>query len=199
MQRITLPALLPQDPVFLRVREVDDKWALVCLLAWAAQHRPDGDLRDLGEVAIAGAAGLTPISASGFVEEMMEAGAITCDEDGYRIADALLPAKARNGGDKAPSCPVEKIVQAYHDSLPMLARVRTMSPATRVKLVNAWKADPQRQDVTWWVSYFRYVAEKCPFLIGRAGGDRPFSADFTWLVGPTNMEKVVNGRYEARS
>lgn len=199
---ITLPAELPAHPIFLSLHEArgpDGCWHLVKLLAWAAIHRPDGNLSGMSHNAIAQAAGWSDYGdVQSLAYVLHKAGALVGDlaeVNQLRISPDLLPKKAR-GDDNAPPCPVEKIVEAYHESLPMLARVRTLSSNTRASVVRAWKAEPERQTIEWWRQYFGHVAKRCPFLIGKVNTS-VFYADFAWLIGPKNMEKVINGRFDA--
>lgn len=202
---ITLPAELPAHPIFLSLHDShgsDGCWHLIRLLAWAATYRPDGNLSGLSPAQIEQAAGwpgyLGHPEGWNFHAILHKAGALVGDlaeVNQLRISPDLLPKKAR-GDDNAPPCPVEKIVEAYHESLPQLAKVRTLSSNTRASVVRAWKAEPERQTVEWWRQYFGHVAKRCPFLIGKVSTS-VFYADFAWLIGPKNMEKVINGRYDA--
>jgi hypothetical protein len=92
------------------------------------------------------------------------------------------------------SIPFQQIVAAYHTHMADAGcpRVRVLSEATRANVRSRWNEDKSRQDLGWWDQYFAYCAG-CPLLIGTATDWR---ADFAWLVGPKNMEKVINGRYE---
>lgn len=102
-----------------------------------------------------------------------------------------------------PPCPQQAIVNAYHDELPTLPRVRVVSDTTAAALRRRWREDVERQTLDWWRAYFAYVRDECPFLVGKCdpGPNRtaPFLADFAWLVGPKNFEKVCNGRYEEKA
>ena len=65
---ITLPAELPAHPIFLSLHETrgpDGCWHLIRLLAWAATHRPDGDLRGMSSDMIEQAAGWPERNAMG--------------------------------------------------------------------------------------------------------------------------------------
>lgn len=200
MTTITLPANLLGDPAFLyvaRFHGTDGKLALIHLLAWAAHHRPDGCLAGVDDAMIATICDYgweSGNSVETWVNSLVKAGALTGASGAYQIADQFLPKSARGKPPAATPCPVDKIVDAYHEHLPMLARVRAMSKATETKLRTHWR-DADKQTLDWWVDYFKFVA-RCPFLIGKGGGDRPFFADLVWLLTPGNMEKVINGRYQ---
>jgi hypothetical protein len=95
------------------------------------------------------------------------------------------------------ACPHKKIIEAYHEALPQCPKVKSWTEANRKNLRTRWREDKQRQSLEWWRKYFAKVAES-DFLTGRVQSDRPFVADLEWLVRPTNMGKVLNGRYDNR-
>lgn len=103
----------------------------------------------------------------------------------------------RARGPGRPACPVQKIIELYHEVLPELPAVRVVGKQLTQYLQSRWREDKARQDLAWWGSYFRQVSESA-FLMGESEGRDgmpPFRADLTWLVRPTNLEKVLNGRY----
>ena len=103
---------------------------------------------------------------------------------------------------KAPdNCPHDQIIAAYHEALPSAPRVRIWNDAQKSLLRGRWRENPERQTVGWWKKYFVFVA-KSDFLCGRTparDGRKPFYADLEWLVRPSNMAKVANGRYHQDS
>jgi len=93
-------------------------------------------------------------------------------------------------------CPATEIIKTYHDILPELPGVRTWT-GTRLKhMQTRWKEDEDRQSLDWWRSYFESI-RSMPHLMGN--NDRAWKADLEWLVNPTNMGKVLNGRYVGRA
>ncbi len=90
------------------------------------------------------------------------------------------------------SCPHEEIVKAYHEILPELPRVQVWNKARRKHLEARWREDACRQNLDWWRGYFQH-ARKCPLLFG--SNDRGWKADLEWLILPSNMPKVIEGRY----
>jgi hypothetical protein len=89
-------------------------------------------------------------------------------------------------------CPHKNIVALYHEILPELRQVRTWN-ATREKRLRArWREDKRRQSLSWWRSYFERV-KSSSFLTGKK---TDWSADFDWLIRPTNMAKVLEGKYD---
>ncbi|MCW5625790.1 MAG: hypothetical protein KIT73_13850 [Burkholderiales bacterium] len=107
----------------------------------------------------------------------------------------------------SPDCPHERIIGLYHERLPTLPRVRQWTDARRKLLTARWREHIAAGEyatldagLTWWSKFFDYVAESS-FLTGRATpspGRHPFQADLEWLVRPSNLVRVIEGRYEDR-
>ena len=55
-------------------------------------------------------------------------------------------------------------------------------------------AGKDRQNPEWWERPFRYVADKCPHLVGR--NDRRWTADLEWIIKQGNLIKIIEGKYE---
>ena len=103
----------------------------------------------------------------------------------------------------APPCPHQKIIAAYHESLPELARVKIWQGAREGHLQARWRerfASEKFYDEASGVAYFKrffdYIRGS-PFLMGqRTGRDgRAFRADLAWLVNAENFAKVIEGKY----
>lgn len=112
--------------------------------------------------------------------------------------EAETEAEADSGGDAAltppqknGSCPYNKIIEIYHEILPQLPQVTCLTEPLKKSIKARWKEDKKHQTIEWWEWYFKGVSQ-CDFLIGK---EKDWSADFTWLIGPKNMTKVLNGRY----
>ena len=98
------------------------------------------------------------------------------------------------GGKKTasvPPCPHKDIVAVYHEVLPELRAVRVWNAGREKKLRSRWREDKSRQSLEWWRSYFESVRQS-DFLMGRK---TDWAADFDWLICPTNMAKVLEGKY----
>lgn len=94
---------------------------------------------------------------------------------------------------KTPNCPHGKIIDLYNQSLGMiLPSCKSTNKTVESNLRARWREDESRQNLSWWKTYFNCVSDS-DFLMGRAGD---WQADFTWLVKPTNMSKVINGNYK---
>lgn len=93
------------------------------------------------------------------------------------------------------SCPHQKIISLYHEILPELPKVRIWSEASQKNLRARWNANGQEyRNVEFWEALFKHIRES-PFLMGEV---KDFRADLTWLVKPSNFEKLVNGRYHTK-
>lgn len=117
----------------------------------------------------------------------------------------ILPADAgsvsgRSGdtetsSSKIPPCPIEKIIEIYHEVLIELPQVKVITDQRRKQTQARWREEPKRRNLDWWHKYFQAV-HSSDFLIGRAGGT--WRADFGWLVKPENLAKVIEGKYANR-
>lgn len=95
--------------------------------------------------------------------------------------------------------PYQRIVDLYHELLPMAPRVRKLTAARQAQIRARWRAG-ELPDLATWADYFGYVAES-RFLTGRQDpgpGRRPFVADLEWLIRESNFVKVWEGRYHGR-
>ena len=104
-----------------------------------------------------------------------------------------------------PACQYEKVVELYHANCKGLRRVMALTDA-RKRTINArWREFCKEDDLKTTAEalesfewYFQEVS-KSRFLMGYStpgpGRDRPFKADFDWLMCPTNFLKVCEGKY----
>ena len=94
---------------------------------------------------------------------------------------------------KRGDCPHQEIIKIYHDTLPQLPRIQVWNDANKKTLGARWKEDPGRQTLDWWTDYFKTVSQS-DFLMGRSKTDWQCPG-LSWLIGPKNMSKVLNGHY----
>ncbi len=94
-----------------------------------------------------------------------------------------------------PPCPVDKIVEIYHEVLPELPPVRMMTDQRRKHLQARWREEPRRQNLDWWRKYFQAIRTS-DFLMGKT--ERPFRKGLEWFVKPENLAKVIEGNYANR-
>jgi uncharacterized protein YdaU (DUF1376 family) len=128
-------------------------------------------------------------------------------------ANAPLSSPPKNDGENAeivagkthvPPCPIDEIVNEYHNRLPSLPRVLVRNAKRDGLIRGRWReafADGKFTDradgMGLFCEFFDHVAVS-RFLTGRADskpGVPPFCADLEWLMRPTNWAKVVEGKY----
>ena len=122
----------------------------------------------------------------------------------YSSADAAASDVASDADDEllngASPCPHRKIVDLYHEVLPMCPRVRDWTPARAAQLRARWNEDKSRQNLDYWRRFFEYVAT-CDFLVGKGQakpGSAPFLADLEWMLKQSNFVKIRERKYEPR-
>jgi hypothetical protein len=100
-------------------------------------------------------------------------------------------------------CSQQKIVDLYHEILPQLNKVRVLNSKRRACLRSRWNQKVENIDgltsncLEWWRGFFKYVRTS-DFLMGRLDGDRPFQADFDFLIKESSLTKVVEGFYHRK-
>lgn len=111
-------------------------------------------------------------------------------------------------GKGIPPTPLDKLVAAYHERLPMLVKVQKLTPArktlTRARWRDAWEGKGKAkgwktvdEGLAYFSKFFGFVAG-CPFLLGEGeprDGQQPFAANFEWLMKDGNFTKVCEGHY----
>lgn len=110
--------------------------------------------------------------------------------------------------DAALPCPHDKIIDLYHELLPVCPRVADWTDARQTLLRGRWRerAKPKgkargygtmEDGLVWWRDFLAYCA-KSEFLTGRApgrDGKPPFMANLEWIVTPSNFVKIIEGNY----
>lgn len=121
------------------------------------------------------------------------------EAEAIKEVPTVLVAKGDSYG--APPCPFQDLVSMYHECCPSLPKMRVMTNM-RMKHARArwievcvderWGAT---EALAWFGRLFKKVEEN-DFLSGRRSlKDRPWRADFEWLMTAGNFAKVVEGRY----
>ena len=107
------------------------------------------------------------------------------------------PDKPKKKTQAKPQVPIRKIVELYHGCCPSLPQVVKLTPGREQAVRARWRNElPSLAD---WEKYFA-VVELSDFLTGRAppgrGRDRPWQADFDFLVKQGSVVKVMEGKYD---
>ncbi|MCK5602041.1 hypothetical protein KAR91_09235 [Candidatus Pacearchaeota archaeon] len=92
---------------------------------------------------------------------------------------------------KPDSCPHQEIINLYNSKLPELPAVRVWNDSSKKNLRSRWREDKERQNIKWWSDLFDTISES-DFLMGKV---TEWRASLTWIVGPKNFEKIMNGQY----
>lgn len=98
--------------------------------------------------------------------------------------------------DVLPNCPVQGIVELYHQLLPELPRIRKLTKGRADQIRARWRED--LTDLDDWRAYFSQHVKPSEFLTGRSPptpGRKIFRADLAWLTKAENFAKVIEGKY----
>lgn len=120
--------------------------------------------------------------------------------------DVSTTAKPKRNKSQIPACPVQKIVDLYHEILPELPAVVAMTPKRESQIKARWKQkinvpgpNGTRElrecwNLEFWARYFRFI-RKNKFLMGQTqpskGYEKPFIANLEWLTNSTNFVNVL--------
>lgn len=136
------------------------------------------------------------------------AGGADADADaGDAVDDSVLTDRKKPERKGPPLCPHALVLEAYHELLPELPRMKTWSDDRQEALRTRWREkwrEGKFTDVHGGLEYFRklfaYVRES-DFLMGRVEArsrDRPFMASLDWICKRSNFQKIIEGRYHHR-
>jgi|GEM_PF-4841130 len=106
------------------------------------------------------------------------------------------PAAQKKQPAPADGVPYEEIVSLYNRILPELPPAKVLNEKRKRLIAERWQEDPERQNLSWWENFFRHV-RKSGFLMGLVirKGQKPFKADFDWLLQEDHFIHVLEGRY----
>jgi hypothetical protein len=110
------------------------------------------------------------------------------------VSDGKKEVENQENNKKPKPCQHQAVIDAYHTCCPSLPRVESWNEASQKVLTARWRERTERQAIEWWEGYFKRVNHS-DFLNGRV---KEFVANLNWLIGPKNMEKVLNGLYDNR-
>lgn len=92
------------------------------------------------------------------------------------------------------NCPHQDIIDLYHKHLPMLPKVKVWTPKRANALKLRWSEHKARQSLEFWDDLFQIIA-KSDFLTGKSS---QWQADLEWIINPSNLVKIIEGRYDNR-
>ena len=98
-----------------------------------------------------------------------------------------------NGGESEPADPIpyEKIRILWNGTCLSYSKANGVNGIRRTLLAARWKEHP---DLDWWSSYFTRI-EASGFLQGK--NDRRWKATLDWVLNAANMDKILEGKYDA--
>lgn len=102
------------------------------------------------------------------------------------VTDPPVPPK---GASSAP-IPYEKIMQLYNATCSSLPKIKIIDGQRRKAVAARWRT---YQSIEPFAELFR-KAEASAFM--RGDNDKGWTADFDWIIRPTNMAKVLEGKYD---
>ncbi|MBK6616109.1 hypothetical protein [Ottowia sp.] len=140
--------------------------------------------------------------------------------EGARASAAAAPATGSEtedetveevGGRKVPNCPQARLIDLYHRVIPSAKKVVVVGAGNQLSkgLKARWRSlavapegrftgyESAEAGLAKWKAIFEHVA-RSRFLMGLVPGrpgEAPFEVSLVWLIGPVNMEKVLNGVY----
>jgi len=134
----------------------------------------------------------------------------------FAAKDGSTMAARQDAADGVPLCPMDQLLDAYAEVLPMLPqpmRSLFVEGANAVAMRKRWEwvltanresgelagqrmATNTDEGVAWFRRFFGYVARKCPYLLGE--NTVSWTADLGWLLTAGNFEKVLQGNYETQ-
>lgn len=125
------------------------------------------------------------------------------------LSPTALSGQAKNPPDADPlPCPVEKIIEAYHEAMPLNPRCKVLNDARKRSIRQRWREASRMQNqpfgystqadgVNAWKQFFGVCSES-DFLTGRVPGRNgapPFVADVDFLFSPSGFAKVLENKY----
>jgi uncharacterized protein YdaU (DUF1376 family) len=119
----------------------------------------------------------------------------------------IKEAKASLSGTAFPTCPHQEILKLWKDKLPHLVQPRVWEGARQANLRQRWvqASKPSEfskkgyrtvpEGLTWWSSFFDYIAEDTKLAKGFETNGRVWLPDLEWVVNATNFQKIIDGKY----
>lgn len=118
------------------------------------------------------------------------------DTDTDTDTDKTLPnGSVRGSRDRVPPAPYAEILDLYHSILTQCPRVAALNAGRKQAIQARWRNELPTLDN--WRNYFESVALS-EFLTGRVSGRNgspPFVADIDFLIRPSTVVKVAEGKY----
>lgn len=98
---------------------------------------------------------------------------------------------------KIPNCPIQEIVDLYHEVLPELPKTQVLTEKRKTQIRQRWRDFPSMRALDRWRAFFEFVRES-DFLMGRVDpmpGRKVFVADLEFLTTASKFVKVIEKKY----
>ena len=116
-------------------------------------------------------------------------------------------ANASLSGTPFPPCPHKALLKLYQKHLPHLTQPRVWEGSRQSSMKSRWiqaskpsEYSPKGYDtledgLTWWDSFFGYIANDTSLAKGFETNGRTWQPDLVWIVNATNFAKIIDGKY----
>lgn len=98
----------------------------------------------------------------------------------------------------AAQVPYQDVLDLYHEHCTNLPTVKIFTDKRKQKLKTFWLKSEKHRELSFYKNYFAHV-NQLDFLIGNiddyGNRQKPWKADFEWLVNIDNLSKVIEGKY----
>ena len=210
-----IPTDLTQVARQIRMRSHSDCIATVlqeyfeCTEAGWIHHRANKEIAKTGEKSEKASA-----SAKARWDKVKDANALPAQSDSnathnteHITQDTIKEAKASLSGTTFPTCPHKEILSLWKTKLPHLVQPRVWEGARQANLRQRWvqASKPSEfskkgyrtvpEGLTWWSSFFDYIAEDTKLAKGFETNGRVWVPDLEWVVNATNFQKISDGKY----
>lgn len=112
-----------------------------------------------------------------------------------RVEQSRVNTSPSDEGEEAAApadpIPFEKIRILWNDTALSYSKANGVNGNRKTLLTARWKEHP---DLDWWAKYFARI-EASPFLKGK--NDRGWKASLDWVLNAANMDKILEGKYDA--
>ncbi|MEO7862303.1 MAG: hypothetical protein ABIU05_18100 [Nitrospirales bacterium] len=96
----------------------------------------------------------------------------------------------------SPAAITSKAIQESWNAIPGVKPCKTLGKTIHDRVQARVKEYPSQD---WWTKFLQQV-QTSDFLCGRTHGkDGPFHASLDWVLGPTNLDKILAGNYDSVS
>lgn len=111
------------------------------------------------------------------------------------LQDRFEPVKVNAPRREQIKVPYQDIADLYHEILPELPQVKSLTPARKGYIKSLWC--DQLPEMSNWSNFFDYIRGS-DFLMGKSPkieGRKQFVANLEWITKPANFLKILEAHY----